>query len=354
MIDRERSSVLERLEHAAHLADRNPRPREPLDPLVGRPRGEHPVELAHELFAVLDPAGVRPVALVLGQIRPLDRRAEPTVEPVVRARDRDRAVGGGEGLVRHDARVGVAVAPRLLAGDERRARDVDERRERDVVERDLDPLAATGDERGEHARRRGIAGQDVDDRDADLQRRPVCLAGYRHQAALGLDHEVVAGPLVAEARDGAVDELGVLAPEPLVAGAEPVGDSRPEVLDDDVGAPGEASKRLLRLRAREVERDAPLAPVDREEIGGLASHVGRAPRARLVTVARSLDLDHVGAEVGEQHRAVRPREDAREVEHADAVERRHPRIVRRCARRPGRAARALPRGREPAAPSGRA
>ena len=42
--------------------------------------------------------------------------------------------------------------------------------------------------------------------------------------------------------------------------------------------------------------------------------------AEVVAAARALHLDDVGAEVAEQHRAVRAGDDAREVEDADAVE----------------------------------
>jgi hypothetical protein len=45
--------------------------------------------------------------------------------------------------------------------------------------------------------------------------------------------------------------------------------------------------------------------------------VGR--HAKRVAVC-GLDLDDVGAEIGEQHRADRARDEAREVEHTDAVE----------------------------------
>ena len=45
-------------------------------------------------------------------------------------------------------------------------------------------------------RRCGIeAGQHVDDRHADLHRFAVGLTGDRHQAALGLNGEIVTGPV---------------------------------------------------------------------------------------------------------------------------------------------------------------
>src|SRR5882757_5711781 len=49
-------------------------------------------------------------------------------------------------------------------------------------------------------------------------------------------------------------------------------------------------------------------------------HVGRTPSARVVTASRSLDLDHVGAQVGEDLAAPRPRQYATHVEHPNMGE----------------------------------
>ena len=73
----------------------------------------------------------------------------------------------------------------------------------------------------------------------------------------------------------------------------------------------------------EVERDALFVPVDAEKVRALALEKRRAPRARVVAFLRLLDLDDARAHVGQQHRAVRAREHARQVENRDAVEWRH-------------------------------
>src|SRR5436305_1441616 len=54
----------------------------------------------------------------------------------------------------------------------------------------------------------------------------------------------------------------------------------------------------------------------------------RSPPPACPRATRALDLDDVRAEVGEQHRAVRARENAGEVEHADRGGRQHRAIVR--------------------------
>src|SRR5262245_56744926 len=68
----------------------------------------------------------------------------------------------------------------------------------------------------------------------------------------------------------------------------------------------------------EVEADALLAPVVHREVDALPADHGRM-LARLLA-ARRLDLDHLGAQVGEQHAAARARLEARQFEDADAVE----------------------------------
>jgi hypothetical protein len=68
MLDGDGASFRQRLAHPAHLAGRNARTLETVDPLVGRPGREHALELADQLVAMCDPRGVRPVALVSGQV----------------------------------------------------------------------------------------------------------------------------------------------------------------------------------------------------------------------------------------------------------------------------------------------
>jgi hypothetical protein len=71
----------------------------------------------------------------------------------------------------------------------------------------------------------------------------------------------------------------------------------------------------------QVQRHAALAAVHRHEIRAAAVH-HRQPLAVLVAAA-VLHLDHLGPEIGEELSAGRAGEDAAEVEHADAMERRH-------------------------------
>src|SRR6266446_4060761 len=102
---------------------------------------------------------------------------------------------------------------------------------------------------------------------------------------------------------------------------------------------------------REIERHAALAHVDAHEVRRLILAPGLeldVAAARVVALA-PLDLDDVGAEVGEQARAVRAREHAREVEDPEAGERSgrigHGRLVYTRCRRDLAAARSRKRAR---------
>jgi hypothetical protein len=92
--------------------------------------------------------------------------------------------------------------------------------------------------------------------------------------------------------------------------------------------PGSHSRdQLLRdpltLGPRDIQRDRALVAVHTDEIRTLlrTRHVGRGEAARVVTGAGALDLDHVGAEIGQHLRAGRSGQHARQVEHAQSTQR---------------------------------
>jgi hypothetical protein len=102
--------------------------------------------------------------------------------------------------------------------------------------------------------------------------------------------------------------------------AEPLHRARTEVLDEHVGAREQALEERAVAGFVQVEREALLAAVHRLEVGGLAGDE-RTDAARVVAGRGALDLEDARAEVGEHERAVRTREDAREIEDEDPVER---------------------------------
>ena len=173
-----------------------------------------------------------------------------------------------------------------------------------------------GDAEGEE--RRG----DVGDGAADLRGRVPGHSGQRHDAAHALGDRVVACPArvwpgLAEARHRDVDRRRVHGAHGGIAEPELVGDAREEVLDDDIGAPGQLEDQLAALGLLEIDRDAALTAVDRRE---RRAHPAAAPGTQVVAAAGPLYLHDVGAQVGHERRAIGTRDHAREIEDADSVQ----------------------------------
>lgn len=92
---------------------------------------------------------------------------------------------------------------------------------------------------------------------------------------------------------------------------DPLGDARAEALDEDVGGVAQLQHQLDAFGRLGVDADRPAAAgqrVDRQ-----AEHV--LPRRR------AIDADHVGAEVGEDHRGERPGREPGQFDHLQAAER---------------------------------
>src|SRR4029077_6382370 len=93
-----------------------------------------------------------------------------------------------------------------------------------------------------------------------------------------------------------------------------------EILDQDVARRRQSPGQLLPRLLGEVDGDAALRAVEGQEHGAAAVALGRAG-AGLVAGDRVFDLDDVGAQVSELLRAQRAGDDAREIEHANTLER---------------------------------
>ena len=168
---------------------------------------------------------------------------------------------------------------------------------------------------------------------------PSAAPGEAHDPAQALRQIVVAGARgvgagLAEAGDRAVDQPRELGAQLLVAQAVAGEVADLEILDQHVAAGQQAPDQGLALAAGDVDRDRALVAVGAEIVGALrgrallALDVGRPPFAGVVAGTRPLDLDDVGAEVAQQLRAARARQDPGQVQHANPsqrLRRRHPR-----------------------------
>ena len=121
-------------------------------------------------------------------------------------------------------------------------------------------------------------------------------------------HPIAIRPILAVARDRAVDEAGIHLTQPGIVDAEASGGAGPRALEDDVRLASEAGEDLAALGCLQVEGEAPLVPPEQRD-----AHAHR--------VGRCVDREHIHPEVGQQHRAERPRQLPRQIQHAEARER---------------------------------
>ncbi len=114
----------------------------------------------------------------------------------------------------------------------------------------------------------------------------------------------------AVARDRAVHEAGVERRQRGVADAEPIGGTRSEALDHDVGAAREAEERITSLDGAQIDDGAALAACPCPGTGQFRDRV----------TFGSLDPGHQGAVIGEQHRGDGTADSPGQIEHRDPGE----------------------------------
>ena len=153
-----------------------------------------------------------------------------------------------------------------------------------------------------------------------LRRRAAGEPGDTHQPAHPLGHQVEPAPIAvrpapAKTRDAGVDESRVDLRQLIVTQPQPVHHPRTEVLRHNVRRLHHATKHTLALIRAQIQRNAPLVSVQRQKAGGEPVLIPTPHAPRVVPAARPLDLDNVGAHIGQQHRAHRPRHNLRQIQH---------------------------------------
>ena len=181
--------------------------------------------------------------------------------------------------------------------------------------------AALAVQRGEAADHRQHRVGGVGHAEADVQRLVARAhrTGFVLEPGRGLEQRVETAEVrertVEPVRPGvAVDDVGIDALAVFVRDPEPLGDAGSHVVMHDVGPGDELERDLLARLGLDVEADVALA--------ARAAHERLVHHAHAVAGDR-LDLDHVRAEVAEDHRSERPREVLAEVDDDDAFERVH-------------------------------
>ena len=282
-----------------------------------------------QLVAMAHASEVRREAFV-AQRSEIERRDQPLPEAVVGPGDEHPlAVAASEVAIGRERRMGRAERLRDVAGEEKPLGVVVQQGHGGLQERAVDALAEAGlrpvQERVADAERGEDSGRQVEERDARSDRRAVGLSRDRHDPAERLHERFVAGAVLPgsgppERRDRAVDEPGVDRGQRVVAQAEALHRARPEILDEHVRALHQIAEDVGALRGLEIERQIALVAIDDQVRRRLPALV-RRPGARLVARAGVFHLDDVGPHVGQEHAAEGPRQDTREIDDADTVER---------------------------------
>ena len=278
-----------------------------------------------ERLAVLAAQQVVGEARVGQQRRVVEQRRHPLEQRLACDRDQHPAVarledvGWAGGLPAVAAAHPVGPAQPLL--DEGGVVD----RQRGAQQRRLHALSAppllAREQRRHDAQRRGRRRVEVDVRHPGPHglvgvARQVGVARHRLRDAVEADL-VRPGPARPQRRHRAEDDLGPDGAQRVVVEAHPRDRVGRQVGDHDVGRRHQAAHDLAPLGLHRVQRQAALAAVALQE-----HRAGAVLRDRLypsvLAAAQLLDADHVGAEVGQQRGAERPRDVAAEVEHAHA------------------------------------
>src|SRR5262249_45639102 len=142
-----------------------------------------------------------------------------------------------------------------------------------------------------------------------------------------MTHVVAIRAGLAKAGDCAIHQPGIARRKHLVADTQALGDTGAELLDHDVGALRQAQENLASRRALEIKPDRFLVAPQRVVYAEAAwTPFGLARGRGLVGTptggrAGLLDLDNVGAEVAENHRAMRAGRKLGQIDDFDSAER---------------------------------
>ncbi len=206
-----------------------------------------------------------------------------------------------------------------------------------AVQRRVDPLAAAGAAavvQGHHdGERRHQAAVRVARAHAEIDRRLTGLAEAGHQTGQRLHRHVERrlgdGAEAAVAGVGRVDEPRVDGAQLVIAEVPTLQQLDAHVGEEDVRFLGEAVQHLAAFLLLQIDGDALLVAVDDQEILVPVRHRQRldaAHAAALIAAVRPLDLDHLGAEIGEVLRRHRSLEPDGQIDDANPFQRLHKRL----------------------------
>ena len=193
-----------------------------------------------------------------------------------------------------------------------------------LIQRGVDILSFTGGVAGkqgaEDAHRRQRTGGNIGDRCADFYRRPAGpFAGDAHQAAHALSNQIEPAlfrvrPGRAEAGYRAINQPRAGFSELFVADAVMRHRAHAVVFDKDIGTFDQSPQHRLAVIVPQINADSALVTVHHGKGRGFVIDKRRAG-SDTVTVGGTLNLDDIGAHVGQMHAAGRRRHDVAQFDH---------------------------------------
>ena len=257
--------------------------------------------------------------------------AQPAEDGVLIGADDDvPAVPGGIGVGRRDLGQKAACALTDLAGPGVVGDQALHHRHHRLEDGAVHHLATSGllalVQRQQRAHGALDPGQGVAQRNPHPDRGTVRVAADVAQPAHGFAHRREAGTrrvgtVLAEAGDPHHDQPRVVGRQALVVQAPALHGAGAEVFDQHVGLGCQAPQQVLALGLAQIEGQRLLVAGDHVPPQRFAALVGLAPLAHGVALARWLDLDHLGAEVGQYLAAGGPGDQLAEFEHLEVVQR---------------------------------
>src|SRR3990172_1165405 len=270
--------IVEDLFDVVHLPDADVVLDEEVVPLVAGPRPDDRLDLLPRLdfFRVGGADELVGQAAVLDEVGSPDGLAEVLPEPGLGAADREELLVLG--LVDRVIGVGAAEEAGATTGGQAVAEEEAEvRRGRKQGERGVEvghvhvlalPGALAGEERQHDPERAvearpAVIGDDVQGNGGFAVGLPDQSQNARERQIIDVVGRVVAvGAVLAETGKRAVDDARIELPDRLVIAAEPLHDAGAEAFDNHVCAGGKLLEDRLALGRLEVQRQAPLVPVD--------------------------------------------------------------------------------------------
>ena len=307
---------------------RHPRGAQAFDPhrhvLARKCSGDH----RRQFGVVAAAVGDCPKARVIDQSGDPQNLRNPFPQPLVRRGDHQVAVAGGIDLVRRGDRVARTRTLGAFAGDPRRGGLVSDEAEAGIDQRGLHRPHRLAALLRQHCRQYAhgdpLAGAQIDDRRCTPYGRRTIVPVHPHDPGERLDQRIIAGQGApdrtrTERIERVVENVGADRAHRVLADADPLRDPRPHTLQQDVRLRRECQRRIASSSSAKIEHDAALSRVHVPVDDARSFDFGRP--GSCVVARRGLHLDHVGAELGKDHRGIRSGHVGREVQDPHTFER---------------------------------